>query len=122
MDESNFVWIMLHSGSRGVGNKIGSYFIELAKRDMKNHFFNIPDKDLAYFKEGSKHFEDYVQGNLENDLEIPWKFSHVAVEWAQKYARLNRACMMDNVLEAIRSTKLLPEFTTGEIAVNCHHN
>lgn len=53
---------MLHSGSRGIGNAIGTYFIELAKKDMKKHLSNLPDKDLAYLKEGSQHFDDYIQG------------------------------------------------------------
>src|SRR5262245_54315066 len=51
LDESETVWLMLHSGSRGVGNRIGTYFIDLAKRDMKKFFINLPDQDLAYFPE-----------------------------------------------------------------------
>jgi len=74
LDEKDAVWIMLHSGSRGVGNAIGTLFIELAKKDMQQHLCNIPDQDLAYFEEGSKYFGDYVK----------------AVGWAQKFAKTNR--------------------------------
>jgi tRNA-splicing ligase RtcB len=80
------VWVMLHSGSRGVGNRIGSYFIELAKRDMRRWFVNLPDQDLAYLPEGTEHFDDYV----------------AAVSWAQDYAAANRELMMDAVLRALR--------------------
>src|SRR5690606_21081295 len=69
LDENEAVWVMLHSGSRGVGNRIGTYFIELAKKDMRRHAVNLPDQDLAYFEEGSDHFHDYVE----------------AVEWAQAF-------------------------------------
>src|SRR6266508_947495 len=104
LDESDQVWFMLHSGSRGVGNRIGTFFIELAKRDMRRHIKNLPDKDLAYLSEGSAHFDDYV----------------AAVEWAQRYAMTNRRLMMDAVIAAARAQ--LPAFELGELAVNCHHN
>jgi tRNA-splicing ligase RtcB len=104
LDTTDHVWFMLHSGSRGVGNRIGSYFIELAKRDMKHHLANLPDKDLAYLREGTAHFDDYV----------------AAVTWAQRYAMTNRTLMMDAVIAAAR--ELLPPFALGEYAVNCHHN
>jgi tRNA-splicing ligase RtcB (3'-phosphate/5'-hydroxy nucleic acid ligase) len=104
LDERDRVWFMLHSGSRGVGNRIGSYFIELAKRDMRRHIKDLPDKDLAYLSEGTKHFDDYV----------------AAVEWAQRYAMTNRRLMMDAVIGAARAQ--LPPFELGELAVNCHHN
>src|SRR5262245_60141158 len=104
LDESNRVWVMLHSGSRGIGNAIGTYFIELAKRDAERQQVVLPDRDLAYFPEGAGHFDDYVE----------------AVGWAQDYARANREEMMDLVLEALR--RHVPAFeVTGE-AVNCHHN
>jgi tRNA-splicing ligase RtcB (3'-phosphate/5'-hydroxy nucleic acid ligase) len=61
LDEADAVWVMLHSGSRGVGGRIGSYFIELAKEDRRTWFVNLPDKDLAYLPEGTEHFDDYVQ-------------------------------------------------------------
>jgi tRNA-splicing ligase RtcB (3'-phosphate/5'-hydroxy nucleic acid ligase) len=104
LDKTDHVWFMLHSGSRGVGNRIGTYFIELAKRDMKHHAANLPDQDLAYLREGTQHFDDYVS----------------AVHWAQRYAMTNRQIMMDAVIAAAR--KLLPKFERGETAVNCHHN
>ena len=106
LDEAQRVWIMLHSGSRGVGNRIGQHFIELAKKDMKKHMANLPDQDLAYFTEGAEHFDDYV----------------AAAGWAQRYARVNRELMMQAVVEALRTTKLLPKFTADLMAVNCHHN
>ncbi len=104
LDERDHVWFMLHSGSRGIGNRIGSYFIELAKHDMMRHVKDLPDKDLAYLQEGSRHFADYVE----------------AVEWAQRYAMTNRTLMMEAVLDVAR--KELPPFALGEHAVNCHHN
>lgn len=105
LDENQDVWIMLHSGSRGIGNKIGSYFIELAKEDMRRWFINLPDMDLAYLPEGSEHFNDYLE----------------AVSWAQDYALMNRKIMRENVMGAI-SGALNTVFSWGEIAVNCHHN
>lgn len=104
LDEADRVWFMLHSGSRGVGNRIGTYFIELAKHDMQQHLKNLPDKDLAYFKEGSQHFSDYL----------------FAVDWAQRFALTNRKLMMEAVIEA--ALRELPAFTLGDHAVNCHHN
>jgi tRNA-splicing ligase RtcB len=104
LDEQDDVWVMLHSGSRGIGNKIGQYFIEKAKKDMGKALGNLPDKDLAYFTEGTQYFEDYVE----------------AVGWAQDYAMLNRREMMRLVLEALQ--KHLPKFTTTQEAINCHHN
>jgi tRNA-splicing ligase RtcB len=106
LDESGSVWIMLHSGSRGVGNRIGSYFIESAREDMRRWFVNLPDRDLAYFPEGTEHFADYVE----------------AVEWAQRYARVNRELMMASVVEALRGAGCLPEFAADLEVVNCHHN
>ena len=106
LDEANRVWFMLHSGSRGVGNRIGSYFIELAKKDMQRHVRNLPDVDLAYFEEGSEHFEDYVE----------------AVSWAQSFAQYNRELMMRAVIDAVRRVKGIPPFQTVQHAVNCHHN
>lgn len=105
LDESNRVWVMLHSGSRGVGNAIGTHFIELAKKDMQRWMINLPDKDLAYFPEGTDHFEDYV----------------FAVEWAQEFARTNREIMMSHTINAIRKIITKPFEATLE-AINCHHN
>lgn len=104
IDTESGIWIMLHSGSRGIGNAIGNYFIQLAKEDMRIHEINLPDKNLAYLREGTEHFKDYWQ----------------AMMWAQDYARANRERMMKLVLNAIRD--YLPEFTPNEMAVNCHHN
>ncbi|HEY1813424.1 MAG TPA: RtcB family protein [Kofleriaceae bacterium] len=104
LDERDRVWFMLHSGSRGVGNRIGTYFIELAKKDMKIYVRDLPDVDLAYFREGTQHFDDYVE----------------AVEWAQRYALENRNLMMAAVIDAARAN--LPAFELGAHAVNCHHN
>ena len=106
IDEAQRVWIMLHSGSRGVGNRIGQHFIELAQKDMKKHIYNLPDRDLAYFTEGAEHFDDYV----------------FAVDWAQRFARANRDLMMAAIFESLARGKELPKFTFGEVAVNCHHN
>ena len=106
LDESDLVWLMLHSGSRGVGNKIGRYFIELAREDMRKWFVNLPDEDLAYFPEGTAHFADYVQ----------------AVDWAQRYAMTNREVMMNAVIETVRLQDGLPAFEAKLEAVNCHHN
>jgi len=105
LDEAGSVWFMLHSGSRGVGNAIGTLFIELAQQDMRQHIANLPDRDLAYFEEGSRHFNDYVD----------------AVGWAQEYARRNREVMMEAIIGAARDAIARP-FAIDEHAVNCHHN
>lgn len=105
LDEAGAVWFMLHSGSRGVGNAIGTMFIELAKQDAMRHQVNLPDRDLAYFEEGSRYFGDYVR----------------AVSWAQKYAAVNREVMMRRVIEAAK-TVLHKNFQSHVEAVNCHHN
>jgi tRNA-splicing ligase RtcB (3'-phosphate/5'-hydroxy nucleic acid ligase) len=104
LDEANRVWVMLHSGSRGIGNAIGTYFIELAKKDAQRNNMRLPDVDLAYFPEGAQHFDDYVE----------------AVGWAQDYARANRDEMMELVLDAMR--RHLAPFKVTDAAVNCHHN
>jgi tRNA-splicing ligase RtcB len=105
LDETQRVWFMLHSGSRGVGNAIGSLYIELAKADMRQHIANLPDKDLAYFEEGSRNYQDYVE----------------AVGWAQDFARQNRELMMQAVIAAARQVIGKP-FEVNLQAVNCHHN
>jgi tRNA-splicing ligase RtcB len=105
LDETNRVWVMLHSGSRGVGNRIGSYFIELAKKDMERWFIQLPHADLAYLPEGSEHFRDYVE----------------AVSWAQAFAAANRERMLAAVLGALGRGGL-PPFELAGAAVNCHHN
>ncbi|MBA54002.1 MAG: RNA-splicing ligase RtcB [Pseudomonadales bacterium] len=104
LDENQDVWVMLHSGSRGVGNAIGQHFIALARKDMGVHLNSLPDKDLAYLREGSQHFEDYV----------------FAVQWAQAYAAQNRREMMALILDGLREH--LPAFELTSEAINCHHN
>ncbi|THF61662.1 RtcB family protein [Pseudothauera rhizosphaerae] len=104
LDESGQVWVMLHSGSRGIGNALADYFIQLAREDMERWMIHLPDRDLAYFPEGSEHFDDYVE----------------AVSWAQEYALQNRECMVDLVLKALG--RHLPEFDVTSEVVNCHHN
>lgn len=105
LDEHDSVWLMLHSGSRGVGNRIGTHFIELAKKDMERRHIQLPDSDLAYLPEGSDHFEQYVE----------------AVEWAQNFARANREVMMVRVIAAVKQV-LGRDFDAKMEAVNCHHN
>lgn len=105
LDENDKVWVMLHSGSRGIGNRIGSYFINLAKKDMKKWFINLPDVDLAYIPEGAEHFDDYIK----------------AVIWAQVFARKNREIMMRMTIDEISFT-LGRELKVEGCAVNCHHN
>ena len=105
LDEVGFVWFMLHSGSRGVGNVIGNHFIELAKKDAERNMRNLPDKDLAYFEEGAQYFGDYVRG----------------VSWAQKFAMKNREVMMANLIATVRKVITKP-FESHVEAVNCHHN
>jgi tRNA-splicing ligase RtcB len=105
LDEQQRVWIMLHSGSRGIGNRIGQHFIELAKQEMRRWYINLPDVDLAYLVDGSEYYNDYRQ----------------AVAWAQNYARLNREVMMIATLVALRA-EIGIGFSTDAEAVNCHHN
>ncbi len=104
LDEADRVWVMLHSGSRGIGNAMADYFIHLARQDMERWMIHLPDRDLAYFPEGTEHFVDYVE----------------AVHWAQEYAMANRQAMLDLVLAAL--ARHLPPFTVAAEVVNCHHN
>lgn len=111
LDEKDQVWFMLHSGSRGVGNRIGTHFIEQAKKDMQRWHIDLPDRDLAYLPEGSDNFNDYVE----------------AVEWAQNFARINREVMMERVIDAVTSSLATSSNSTIKFearveAVNCHHN
>jgi tRNA-splicing ligase RtcB len=106
LDDKDRVWFLLHSGSRGVGNRIGTHFIEIAKEDMRKAGVDLPDRDLAYLLEGSSHFRDYVEG----------------VGWAQTYAATNRVLMMERIVSAVASLGHVPPFTAGETVVNCHHN
>jgi tRNA-splicing ligase RtcB len=104
LDEDGMVWVMLHSGSRGIGNRIGTYFIEKAKAEMQRRGVNLADRNLAYLSEGSALFDDYVR----------------AVRFAQGFAATNRELMLDRVLGVLREH--LPPFELGAAAVNCHHN
>jgi len=105
LDEADRVWVMLHSGSRNIGNRIGTHFIARAKEEMERLFIRLPDKDLAYLAEGSALFDDYVE----------------AVGWAQDYARVNRDLMLAAVIDAIAEA-LGRTIAHGDVAVNCHHN
>lgn len=104
LDEEQRVWVMLHSGSRGVGNRIGSHFIKKAKKEMERFYIHLPDKDLAYLVKGTEYFDDY------------WE----AMTWAQDFASINRELMMDRVMGVLRG--MLPPFQTDKKAINCHHN
>ena len=107
LDKEGFVWIMLHSGSRGVGNQIGMTFIEIARKDMERKISHLPTEKLAYIQEGSDNFDEYI----------------AAVSWAQKYASINRRIMLRAIVHTMRMHKKLPEFTVfQEKAINCHHN
>ncbi len=106
LDENDRVWLMLHSGSRGPGNKIGQYFISKAKEEMERYHIDkyLPDKDLSYLVEHTEIFDDYVE----------------AVAWAQEFAWQNRLEMMNATIGALRGH--LPPFDVTEMAVNTHHN
>ncbi len=106
LDTEDRVWVMLHSGSRGVGNAIGRRFIELAKKEMERQLVKLPDANLAYLSEGAAHFDDYVE----------------AVSWAQDFALTNRQLMMTHALDALRRSAGIRPFETTDLAVNCHHN
>lgn len=106
LDENKDVWFMLHSGSRGAGNRIGMYFIEKAKREMERYYVDqyLADKDLSYLVEHTQIFDDYIE----------------AMTWAQDYAKFNRECMMSATVKAAKT--VLGDFALTEMAVNCHHN
>lgn len=107
LDEEGYVWLMLHSGSRGIGNAIGTYFISKAKEAMGKYIHLLPDPDLAYLveDEGETLFTDYIEAML----------------WAQDYALQNRQMMMQMVLSAVTAAIDKP-YTISNEAVNCHHN
>jgi tRNA-splicing ligase RtcB len=99
------VWVMLHSGSRGTGNRIGTYFIDKAKELMavnRIDFF-LADQDLAYLAEGTELFDDYIE----------------AMTFAQDYAMSNREIMMGR---STRCASTAGPFKTDKEAINCHHN
>jgi tRNA-splicing ligase RtcB (3'-phosphate/5'-hydroxy nucleic acid ligase) len=105
IDQDDRIWFMLHSGSRGAGNRIGEFYIELAKKEMEHLGIRLPNRDLAYLKEGTENFDDYVE----------------ALHWAQEYAKLNREIMMENLVKSVRK-ELGVKFVLTDEAVNCHHN
>ncbi|WP_407638149.1 RtcB family protein [Advenella mimigardefordensis] len=105
IDENQDVWVMLHSGSRGIGNMIGTHFISKAKKTMEKYHIHLPDGDLAYIPEDTEDFQDYMD----------------AVQWAQDYALENRKVMMEKVIAALRLT-IPKDFTITQEAINCHHN
>ncbi len=105
LDESGGAWVMLHSGSRGIGNRIGTYFIERAKEHLARRGVTLEDADLAWFEEGEPLFEDYL----------------AAVSWAQDFARWNREIMMDRAIHAVGKALQRP-LVPLERAVQCHHN
>jgi len=104
--EDGGIWCMLHSGSRGVGNRLGTYFIEQAKKQALKLDRTVKvDQNLAWLDEGTALFGDYVE----------------AVGWAQRYARRNRDLMMEQVVSTIRSVLAIP-FRADLVTVSCHHN
>jgi len=105
LDQENRVWVMLHSGSRGIGNCIGQTFIEKAKEKMREYWITLPDADLAYLPDGSQEFKDYIE----------------AVQWAQNYAALNRELMLGRVVLALGQV-LGFAAPVQETVVSCHHN
>ena len=104
LDENNRLWVMLHSGSRGIGNCIGRHFIAEAREQALREHVHLPDLDLAYLTEGSTLFDDYIE----------------AVSFAQDYAWANRHEMLDLILEVLH--RHLPAFEVTHEAINCHHN
>jgi tRNA-splicing ligase RtcB len=105
LDEEQNVWIMLHSGSRGPGNRIGTYFTSLAQKKCKEWFVDLPNKDLAYFPEGTDEFDDYL----------------ASVNWATEYAIRNREIMLLSIMEALGTIGEIPNFKV-EPTINCNHN
>jgi tRNA-splicing ligase RtcB len=105
IDQNDDVWVMLHSGSRGIGNMIGQYYIDKGKELMEQFHITLPDGDLAYLPQGTDLFEDYV----------------AAVQWAQDYAMENRKWMLKAVLDVLRR-EIPVTFGITEEAINCHHN
>ena len=108
-DESNTVWATLHSGSRGIGNKIGNMYIRRAKTIAEARGVDLPDRDLAYLTEGTKEFDEYIRDLL----------------WAQNFAQLNRDEMMDRVMAELSRSVYGDSDHVSELEVqriNCHHN
>jgi tRNA-splicing ligase RtcB (3'-phosphate/5'-hydroxy nucleic acid ligase) len=106
LDTEQTVWVMLHSGSRGIGNAIGTYFIERAQEHMRRWFIRLPDQDLSYLPESTQDFDDYTE----------------AVHWAQEFARTNRDIMLQATIRALAETLERNDVFVVDEAVNCHHN
>jgi tRNA-splicing ligase RtcB len=106
LDEDQRVWLMLHSGSRGIGNAIGRYFIDRAKEHMRRWFISLPDADLAYLPENTSDFDHYME----------------AVGWAQDFAAANRQIMLMAAFQAVVGILQRPDIIFTEEAINCHHN
>ena len=104
LDSENRVWVMLHSGSRGIGNQIGTVAIEMAKEQAAVREWGLVDKDLAWLDEGTAAFDAYIE----------------AMTWAQDYARLNRDTMMNLVLTGMK--RRFPQMMILGEVINAHHN
>jgi tRNA-splicing ligase RtcB len=103
LDQADRVWLFLHSGSRGVGNKIAQHHIKIAQKIMDKYWISLPDRDLAYLVEGTDEFWSYIR----------------EMRWAQEFAYLNRTEMMARVEETL--TEFVPGWT-AEQTIDCHHN
>ncbi|MET0694045.1 MAG: RtcB family protein [Propionibacteriaceae bacterium] len=104
VDEADEVWLFLHSGSRGVGNRIAGHHIKVAQKLMKRWWIDLPDPDLAYLVEGTDEFWTYIR----------------ELNWAQKFALLNREEMMDRVVECVQEWSGVT--VDQRERINCHHN
>ena len=104
LDTNSNVWIMLHSGSRGIGNQIGSLAVTIAKEQAAKRGWGLPDQDLAWLDEGTPEFDSYIE----------------AMHWAQDYARFNRDTMMNLVIAAVKHR--IPKIQIVGEVINCHHN
>jgi tRNA-splicing ligase RtcB len=103
-DELDRIWLFLHSGSRGVGNKIASHHIKVAQRLMQQSHISLPNRDLAYLVDGTDQFASYIR-----DL-----------KWAQRFALLNREEMMDRLVSCL--SRAMGEPVAEQERINCHHN
>jgi len=97
---------MLHSGSRGVGNKIGRDYIAMAKNEMRKNRVSLPDDNLAFFVKGTPQFDEYVK----------------AVDWAQRFAKESRRLMRQGVIRALGEAPGVPRFSVDGDVIDCHHN
>ncbi len=104
LDETDRIWLFLHSGSRGVGNKIAQRHIKAAQEYCRDHNISVPDRDLAYLEEGTAEFDRYIRELM----------------WAQHFALLNREEMMDRVVHCFN--RWLGREVVEQERINCHHN